>query len=247
MARGNRFSWEDVRECELGGIMKRSWFVGLALATALAAAPAAKADSTYYFSINGAAVTNPADPNCCAPSISGGGYLTSVPDVGSPGSYDITGSSGVTFSFNGSSYNAILIGNNEDPTSPITVTFYPNFAYYIFPFDDILTPESTPSVDNDGGLLFQITSPGSYFGALIALFSGNATDPAIPGTTYWWDEYLASAPDNGYPLGNGGYGDPLDDFYVSPEPSSFLLLGTGLLGLAAFLYRRRQTGQHWAA
>ena len=241
----------------VGGIMKSSWLVGLALAAALTAEPAAKADTTFYFNFSGSAVTDQTNPNCCAPSISGNGYLTGVTDVGNPNSFDITGSSGVTFSFDGgSSYSASLLGNEENPALPITLTFYPYGSSlqtnYIFPFDDILTPGSTPVVDNNGGLLFEITSAGSYYGALIAIFSGDANNPAISGTTYWWDEYLASTVDEypyyGYPIAvnNGGYGDPLDNLYVSPEPSSLLLLSTGLLGLAAFLYRRRQTGQHRA-
>jgi hypothetical protein len=231
--------------------MKRSLLVGLALATALAAAPAAKAD-TFLFSISGPAVTNPADPNCCAPSISGGGYLSGTAIGG--GSYDITGTalSGVTFSIGGVPYTASVIPDASSPT-PIYYPFGSDINTYDFQFDDVLAPGASPVVLDYYGLLFEITGTGSYNGAVIEIYSANATNPEVSGTTYWWDMYLAGAPATGsaftgWPIGdnNGGYGDPLDYFYV-PEPSSFLLLGTGLLGLTAFFYRRRQTEQHRAA
>ena len=227
--------------------MKWSWLVGLALATALAAAPAAKADTTFYYGLSGAAVTNPADPNCCAPSISGSVILSGTAIAGEPGSYDITGGSGITFSFNGGpSYSAIVIGDSSSPT-PIYNPPGSNAQNYNFQYDDVLTPGASPVVDYYG-LLFEITGAGAYDGAVIEIFSANATNPQVSGTTYWWAEYLIGSPNYGFPIGanNGGYGDPLDDFFVS-EPSSLLLLGTGLLGLTTFLYRRRQTGQHWTA
>lgn len=227
--------------------MKRSLLIGLALATALAAAPAAKAD-TFDLSLGGSAVTDTGNPNCCAPSISGGGYLTGTAIGG--GSYDITGTalSGVTFYIGGVPYTASVI---QDAFSP-TPTYDPpgsNASNYNFQYDDVLMPGASPAVD-EYGLLFEITGTGSYNGAEINFYIGG---PNGSPNVVWWDLYLAGAPatgsaPTGWPIGdnNGGYGDPLDYFYV-PEPSSFLLLGTGLLGLTAFFYRRRQAGQHRAA
>ncbi|HME56806.1 MAG TPA: PEP-CTERM sorting domain-containing protein [Terracidiphilus sp.] len=258
--------------------MKRSLLIGLALATALAAAPAAKADSTYYFSLSGPAVTDTGNPNCCAPSISGNGYLTGVWDPSNPGNFDITGSSGVTFTFNwGSSspaspslvgtYNAsiYLAGEPTSPPYPYSIMYYPpgsNSSNFIFPYDDLLTPGSMPVVDNSGGILFELSGAGTNgYEAGIAIYSGTAENPANPCTSsadcvYWWDEYWASPDISGDPYygvpnsvynPNGAYGDPLDKFFLSPEPSSLLMFGTGLFGLAAFLYRRRLTEQHRAA
>jgi len=226
--------------------MKRFWFVGLALATALAATPAAKADP-FTISFSGSAVTNPLNPNCCAPSISGSGVLTGVPDVGSPGSFDITGTvgSGISVNIGVDSYTASLWGNGENPSSPITPTYYPTPPPNdYFAFDNVVTPQSTsPSVDQYG-LLFQLAGTGTYAGGFIEFYSSG---PSGSPNVIWWDLFWPSDPnfdnDDGFPIGdnNGGYGVPLDNFSINPEPSSFLLFGTGLLGLAAFLYRRKQT------
>jgi len=252
--------------------MKRSLLIGLALATALAAAPAAKADFTYYFSLSGSAITDTGNSNCCAPSISGSGFLTGIWDPSNPGSFDINSSSDVTFTFSwGTSSPASpnLVGTYSasiylvgEPTSPHTIMYFPPGSIssnYIFPYDDILTPGSMPVVDSSGGLLFELSGAGTNgYEAVIAIYSGTAENPGNPCTSsadcvYWWDEYWASPTISGSPYYGvpnsfydplGAYGDPLDKFILSPEPSSLLLFGTGLFGLAAFLYRRRQTGQH---
>ena len=253
--------------------MRKFWLAGLVLATALATAPGANADSTFYFNLSGSAITDITNGNCCAPSISGNGFLTGVWDPTNPGNFDITGSSGVTFTFNWpdpstpaspslvGTYSAsiYLTGEPTSPGYPYSLQYYPlgtNSSNYIFPFDDILTPGPKPVVDTNG-LVFELSGTG--YTAAIAIYSGTAENPGVACTTssdcvYWWSEYLTSpdslaGPYPGIPIAvnNAGLGDPLDDFSLSPEPSSLLLFGTGLLGLAAFLYRRRQTEQHRAA
>ena len=62
------------------------------------------------------------------------------------------------------------------------------------------------------------------------------------GGTYWWNEVVNGAwlIDPNYNTDINGEGaDPLDiSSSPSPEPSSLLLLGTGLLFMAGFLFRK---------
>jgi hypothetical protein len=219
--------------------MKKIFIVGLAVATIFATAQAAVAD-TYSFSFNGAAV------NGVGPAIEGSGQVT-LTSLGG-GAYNLASAS--LFQING--YSANVVGN----PSPGNVSYYyingQNVASsctgvtdYCITFDNKLTnvaPGTAPVADYPGGLLFKFTEGGNPV-ELIIWQDDVATDPYYGQTI--WTEYMGANGGGGYD--NGGYwvippstddgqgGIPLD-LYIGPEPSSLLLLGTGLLCMAGFVF-----------
>ncbi|MGA2168045.1 MAG: PEP-CTERM sorting domain-containing protein [Terracidiphilus sp.] len=182
--------------------MKKLFFVLLALATALAITPAAKAEP-FYFNVSGLGFT-------------GGGTLTGTSIGG--GLVDITGG---TFTINGSS--ASIIGN---PNANGAVAYYGAGAGYQFDYDDVINRSGSPNLDVDG-LLFLLSN-----GGVINLWE--------VGGVYYWNEWVNGAWVINPAVGEGG--DPIGaDFSATPEPSSLLLLGTGLLLLAGFAFRKTRT------
>ena len=70
------------------------------------------------------------------------------------------------------------------------------------------------------------------------LFSGSVTDPTFTPGTYTIDNIVDLTFDGG--LSNGDYTLAISNgASVTPEPSSLLMLGTGVLGLAG-MYRRKR-------
>ena len=104
-------------------------------------------------------------------------------------------------------------------------------AAYI-PWDQEFFPNSSPVV-SDNGLLFDTGSGASL--ELINIYSYNGA--------LYWNIWQSGA--NGqwqFNTDNPPYGNPVEmtdiDVVPSPEPSSLILLGTGLLLMAGFVLRR---------
>ncbi len=146
--------------------------------------------------------------------LNGSGTLVGTPDTSVPGATDITSA---TATFNGLS--ATLVA---DPTlgalTDYTAVRGADGGY--FSYDNVLP------VDDTGGLLFQLST-----GSLLEIWS--------IGTTDYYNELLNH---NGsytwmFPEAASPYGDSVSmDVAVTPEPSSLFLFGTGLFGMAGFLF-----------
>jgi hypothetical protein len=190
-------------------MMKNFWPVGLVLVAALAIAPAAKADS-YSFAINGTGST----------VLSGTGVITVSSGVITGGTFTFT-NAGTGIAATGSlvtvSGSTGTVYYDDYTTGTITAAGPSSADDDYSRFDNTLTATASPYVDE--------------YGILIALSNGAYLDIySLDGVDYW-GEY------------DGGTWIPAEsDETVSltiastPEPSSLLLLGTGLLSLAGLLF-----------
>jgi hypothetical protein len=173
--------------------------------------------------------TNNGDPNgtpTTALLTNASGSLTGTALGG--GDFGITSAYGVSITFGGTDYSATLVPSNNE--WGVDKTTLPGAAWYTDIIDTTGASGDLPNITGYGGLVFQLTSAGTYHDYYVAFYNDGFGDVA----------YAASNPAGSiFVPENNGYDIDFSDSEATPEPSSLLLMGTGLLLMAGFLFRAK--------
>jgi hypothetical protein len=180
-------------------------------ALAIAFAPAVAHADTFTWSFASA-------------DVSASGILTATP-FGSPGDYVITGGTG-TLSVTGYATLAVSILPCADPVATCTLQ-NSDGAGANLTYDNLFYPSNSPGSELDGNGIVLTPGPSGVAGTGLGIWDGPS------------QEFFGYVP--------GGYENLTTPFTATlvpapsaaPEPGSLVLLGTGLVGLATTLKRRR--------